>query len=399
VTTRPTGPIAWSLCTTLVATMLLTAASLPAAAQTTAPTQSRAATVELDLPVADASVARAGSSTSVLLVEGSTGQVLVAQDAERIRPIASTIKLVTALAVVAALPPRSLIDVGEEVIGIQGAQFGLRPGEQWSVEDLLAALLLRSGNEVAIALAVAVAGSEDAFLERMVSVLEGIGIEGVRPASATGLRLGDALTAHQLALVARAALAEPRIASIVGLRSATAAGRDADLDNRNLLIGSYEGATGLKTGFTDAAGYTLAASARRDDRELIAIVLGASSEQERLALATRLLDHGFERTRRQRLGGELELRTGSGRVLLTTPDVLVTTDRDASIRLAWPARLRGGDPLDAVVAEIDRRPVGSLPVVRVDARQPSLGTASLGQGLADGTYTALRAASLAGLLG
>jgi len=353
----------------------------------------------LDLPVGDASIVRAGSGLSVLLVEGSTGQILIAQDADRIRPIASTIKLVTALAVVDALPRRTLVDIGDEVVGVDGAQFGLRPGEQWSVEDLLAALLLRSGNEVAIALAVAVAGSEEAFIDRMVAVLEDLGIEGIRPASSTGLRLGDALSAQQLAVVARASLAEPRIASIVGLRSATSSGRDADLGNRNLLIGSYDGANGIKTGFTEAAGYTLAASARRDGRELIAIVLGASTEQERVALATRLLDHGFQRTRRHRLGGEIELRTGSGRVLFTTPDLVVTTPLDATVRLAWPSQLRGGDLLDAVPAEVDRRTVGSIPVVRVDARRPSPGTASLGQGLADGAYTALRAASLTGLLG
>jgi D-alanyl-D-alanine carboxypeptidase len=355
----------------------------------------------LELPVGDAAFARAGSGLSVLLVEGSTGQHLVAQDAGRVRPIASTIKLVTALAVVEALPPRSLVDVGEEVVGVDGAQFGLRPGERWSVEDLLAALLLRSGNEVAIALAVAVSGSEDAFLERMDQVLRGLGIEDARPESSTGLRPGDALSAEQLAVVARAALSEPRIATIVGLRRATplGLGRERDLDNRNLLVGTYEGATGLKTGFTEAAGYTLAASARRDGRELVAIVLGAGSEQERLAIAQRLLDHGFERTEPRTLGGALELRTGSGRVLLTTPSVVVTTPLGASLRLAWPSQPRGGDVIETVTVEMERRRVGAMPVVRVDARTPRTGTASLGQGVADGVYTALRSASLSGLLG
>lgn len=383
----------------LLAALLVLPSPSPVRAQSEAPTPAGAPSVGLDVPVAEATFSRAGSEMSVLLVEAATGQVLVAQDAERVRPIASTIKLVTALVVVDALPPRSLIDVGEEVVGIEGAQFGLRPGEQWSVEDLLAALLLRSGNEVAIALAFAVAGDEDAFIDRMVAVLEGLGIDGVRPASSSGLRLGDALSAEQLAVVARAALAQPRIASIVALRSATASGRDADLDNRNLLIGRYEGATGLKTGFTEAAGYTLAASARRDERELIAIVLGAASEEERLAVATRLLDHGFDRTRRHALGGELELRTGSGRVLLTTPDVVITIPRDAQARLVWPVALRGGDLVTLVPAEVDRRSIGAVPVVRVDARRPSGGTASLGQGMADGVYTSLRAASLSGLLG
>jgi D-alanyl-D-alanine carboxypeptidase len=383
----------------VVVILALPAWSSSALAQTDPPSSRSPGSLGLDLPIGDGRSVGAGPSVSVILVEGATGQVLVAQDAQRARPVASTIKLVTALAVTDAVPAGTLIDVGPEVIGVEGAQFGLRPGEQWSVEDLLAALLLRSGNEVALALAVATAGSEEAFVGRMVTVLERLGIDGVRPASSTGLRVGDALSAEQLAVVSRAALAEPRIASIVGLRRATSAGRDTDLGNRNLLIGSYEGANGLKTGFTEAAGHTLAASARRADRELIAIVLGASSEQERLELAARLLDHGFDRTVRQRLGGELELRTGSGRVLLTTPRISITTTPDASIRLAWPARLRGGDAIATVPVEIDRHLTGSIPVVRVDARRPTPGTAALGQGLADGTYTALRAASLAGLLG
>jgi D-alanyl-D-alanine carboxypeptidase len=370
-----------------------------AVAQSSTPSVVTARPAGLMLPVSDAGFARAGTGMSLLLVEGSTGQHLVAQDAERVRPVASTIKLVTALAVIDALPPRSLIDIGDEVLGIDGAQFGLRPGEQWSVEDLLAALLLRSGNEVAIALAVAVAGSEAAFIERMVEILRRLGMDDVRPESSTGLRPGDALSAEQLAVVSRAALAEPRIATIVGLRRSTSLGREADLDNRNLLIGTYEGATGLKTGYTEAAGYTLAASARRDGRQLVAIVLGAGSEQERLAIAQRLLDHGFDRTERRSVGGALELRTGSGRVLLTTSSVVVTTPSGASVALAWPSQLRGGDVIASVPVELDRRRIGALDVVTVDARVRRMGTASLGQGLADGAYTALRTASLAGLLG
>jgi serine-type D-Ala-D-Ala carboxypeptidase (penicillin-binding protein 5/6) len=353
----------------------------------------------LEVPAADAASIGAREGLSLLLIEGLSGQVLLAQDARQVRPVASIIKLVTALAVVDALPPRSLIDVGDEVLDVDGARFGLRPGEQWSVEDLLAALLLRSGNEVAVALAVAVAGSESAFVDRMADVLVQLGIDGVRPASASGLALGDALSAEQLGTVSRAALAEPRIATIVGLRATTAAGREADLTNRNLLIGRYDGANGIKTGFTEAAGYSLAASARRDGRELIAIVLGAASEQERLVLAERLLDHGFLRTELRTVGGELELRTGAGRVLLATPRANVTTPIGHDVTLAWPTLLRGADQSGQVAVMLDRRSIGALPVVRVDAQDRRTGDASLGQGLADGVYTSLRAASLAGLLG
>lgn len=383
---------------TRCAALALVVAFVPLGIASAGPSAADTAAV-LEVPAADAAVIGAREGLSLLLVEGLSGQVLLAQGTQEVRPVASIIKLVTALAVVAALPPRSLIDVGDEVLGVDGAQFGLRPGEQWSVEDLLAALLLRSGNEVAVALAVAVAGSESAFVDRMADVLMQLGIDGVRPASASGLSIGDALSAEQLATVARAALAEPRIAGVVGLRATTASGRDADLSNRNLLIGRYDGANGLKTGFTEAAGYSLAASARRDGRELIAIVLGAASEQERLVLAERLLDHGFLRTELRTVGGELELRTGAGRVLLATPRTHVTVPIGSGITLGWPALLRGGDQPGQVVVVMDRDSIGALPVVRVNAQERRTGDASLGQGLADGVYTSLRAASLAGLLG
>jgi serine-type D-Ala-D-Ala carboxypeptidase (penicillin-binding protein 5/6) len=355
------------------------------------------------LAPADAETTRAvtGASDglSVLLVEGATGQSILALDVAERRPLASTTKLVTALVVVDALPAGSLVSVGEEVRGATGSLLGLRPGELWSVEDLLAGLLLRSGNEVATALAVAVAGSEVAFLRRMDAHAATLGIAETGFASASGLEDDDRLSAEELAVIARAVLAEPRLRTIVGQQRTTLAGGTVPVENRNLLVGRLLGATGLKTGFTNAAGFTIVASAERDGRELVAVVLGATSEEERLSVAQRALEHGFASTSLRPVGGTLELRGGRGPVLLTAVPTALTVPRDAEVVLAWPPALRPDDAPEEVALVVGSRSAGATAVVRTDGREVAGGGAGLGAALADGAYAAMRARSLAGALG
>ena len=373
---------------------------LPRAAADTRPTPAVAPVLhELRVRPAPANiVVRVAPEVSLLLVEVASGQILVAQDDQRRRPVASAIKLLTALTVVDLVPADTLITVGEEIRNVEGANFGLRVGEVWSVEDLLVALLLRSGNEVAMTLAAAAAGDESRFVGEMGRVLIDLGVAGATIESASGLSPRDELSAQELALVARAALREPRIAGVLGRTSTTIAQGAIPVENRNLLVGRYAGATGLKTGFTSAAGFTLAASASREGRDLVAIVLGATSEEERLRLSAALLDHGFDRTERRQVRGTLELRSGTGPVQFVAGGTTITTDRSSVIDLAWPASLRPDDDLVVVGLRIDGQDVGTVPVVRADARVPARGS-NLGTALAEGIYTSLRAAGLAGALG
>jgi D-alanyl-D-alanine carboxypeptidase len=369
----------------------------PAAANAEAAVSTDATVATFGPAAIDGTVFRPPAGVSLLLAEGASGHVLVAHDAQRRRPVASTIKLLTALVVVDRIGPGAIVEIGPEVLGVDGASFGLRPGERWTVEDLLVGLLLRSGNEVAESLAVAAAGSSEAFILAMAERLELLGIGGVVPASPTGLERDDALSAEELAIIARSALAEPRIAGIVGLRTATV-GTGATSQNRNLLIGRYAGATGLKTGFTEPAGHTLVASARRDGRELIAVVLGARTEEERFRLAERLLDHGFTSTSFERFEQRIELRSGAGRVMLAVGPVPVSHLAGREVVALWEPRLRPDDPIRTVALSSGTRGLGSVDVARVDARQIATGTASVGQGIADGVYAGLRAAGLAGSL-
>lgn len=347
------------------------------------------------LPPRDAADLGLPPHLHVALVEAASGQTLVAAGATARRPIASAIKLVTALAVVAALPPGAAVVIGDEVRGIEGSSYGLRPGETRSVEDLLAGLLLRSGNDTAVALAVAVAGSEEAFTADMADVLEGLGIMGVRPMSASGLEVGDALSADELATVARAALAEPRIRALVGSPAVLLAD-GSEVENRNTFLTDVVGATGLKTGFTSAAGFTLAASALRDGRELVAIVLGARDDVERRDAAARLIDHGYAATRRTRVLGVLDLRTAAGPVEFRADLGTVTVGEEDDVHLLWPATVRPSDPSVVVPLSVRGAVTGSVTIDRADGRDGARAT-GLGRALVDGVYAALRPAALAGI--
>lgn len=337
------------------------------------------------------------AGVSVLLVEGATGQRLLGVDADRRRPVASTIKLVTALVATEALAPGSVVVPGPEVLDVGGASAGLRPGTAWDVDDLLAALLLRSGNDAAVALATAVAGDEGAFVTRMEERLAALGID-VELASASGLAEGDALSAAELAVVARAALAEPRVAGPAGSREVvTTAG--AVLENRNRLVTLLDGATGLKTGFTSAAGWSLVASADRDGRALVAVVLGAADDAQRIALASDLLERGFAATVPAPTAGRLTLRTGRGEVVLSADAGTLTVPTGERPRLGWPATLDPAVPPASVAVLVGGAELARADVAVEDARRGGTGASGLGAAAATGAYAALRAAGAAGLLG
>lgn len=340
------------------------------------------------LPATPARALGVPSPVSVVLVEASTGQILAAQDAETRRPIASAIKLLTALVVVDALPAGTTVTVGDEVRGIEGSSYGLRPGETRSVEDLLAGLLLRSGNDVAVALAIAVAGSEEAFVDRMADRLAVLGIDA-RPGSASGLEETDALTATELAVVARAALAEPRIGDLVG-RTVVDLPGGVEVENRNAFLVDDPTATGLKTGFTNAAGFTLAASAEREGRPLIAVVLGAKDDQERRDVVRRLIEHGYASTTPTRVESSLGLRTTGGPVELRIDLGTLTVPVGAGLRVAWPEGIRPTDASVRVPLVVGDQDAGEVQAVRRDGRAEGPPVASLGRALADGAYAALR---------
>lgn len=247
----------------------------------------------VDTPPPDWPSPPPASARSYLLVDADTGQVLAAREPDEPQVVASTVKLLTILTALQTLSPDETIVVGEEA-AVGGAGASVDPGESWLVADLLDAILVRSGNDAALALAGAASdGDIDDFVARMDATARDLGLTDVHLTEPTGLADANRLSARALATIGRAALADPRIRESAG--KAVVDLPDLGLQEaRNLLIGAYDGATGLKTGFTDLAGYCLVASVERDGRELVAVILGAREDPARFEEAAALFDHAFE---------------------------------------------------------------------------------------------------------
>ena len=235
------------------------------------------------------------TAQSFVLLDADTGQVLAERAADEPRLVASTVQLLTVITALQELDPDDEVVVGPEADpGEGGAGASVDPGETWTVADLLDAIIVRSGNDAARALAGAVTdGDLDAFTDRMEATAERLGLEDVVLTEPTGLADANRLSARALGTIARVALADPRIVEAASQDTVDLPDLPV-LGNRNLLVGSYDGATGLKTGHTSAAGWCLVASAERDGAELIAVVLGAREDADRFSEAAALLDHGFQ---------------------------------------------------------------------------------------------------------
>ena len=235
-----------------------------------------------------------------LLFDVNTGRVLWRHRPTRVLPIASLTKMMTALVVVDRVPGKATARITAEALAYTGSGVGLLPrGKRVSVGALLHGLLLPSGNDAAIALAIRAAGSVPRFVDLMNRRARAMGLACTRFSSVSGIRdQGNHSCASDLAALGRAVLREPRLARIVRRRAAVLPfpikGRRLYLYNNNPLLRSgYRGATGIKTGYTVAAGRCLVASARRGRVRLGVVLLGSPDPG---AQARRLLDRGFVQT-------------------------------------------------------------------------------------------------------
>jgi serine-type D-Ala-D-Ala carboxypeptidase (penicillin-binding protein 5/6) len=277
---------------------LLDSGTAPLAGGGTAPSP---LAVRLDDPRDTVTVRFKQQPAAGLLFDLDSGRVLWRQRPERVLPIASLTKMMTALVAVERLPEDGRVTITEEALAYTGSGVGMfKRGKRIEVRTMLHGLLLPSGNDAAIALAQQAAGSVREFIVLMNARARAMGLACTRFSSVSGIRdSGNHSCAPDLAALARAVLREPRLARIVRRRSAVLPfpikGRKLYLYNNNpLLRMGYRGTTGVKTGYTEAAGRCLVATVRRGGRHL-GIVLLDSPDPGRQAV--RLFDRAFSRIR------------------------------------------------------------------------------------------------------
>ena len=237
---------------------------------------------------------------SALLMEKATGTVLFAKDEHTPREGASVTKVMTLLLTMEAIDSGTLsyddtVTGSAHAASMGGSQIWLKEGEQMRAEDLIKAVCVVSGNDAAVALGEHLAGSEEAFVERMNARAKELGMNDTHFLNCTGLPAeGHVTSAYDIALMSRELiLHHPDIRRFTTIWMDSLRDGESLLVNTNKLVRFYPGATGLKTGSTSSAKYCISATAEKDGMELIAVVLGGSTSDKRFADAKALLNYGF----------------------------------------------------------------------------------------------------------
>jgi len=309
------------------------------------------------------------SSKSYLLVDMLSQQILAAKNPdERVEP-ASLTKLMTAYVVFDALRQKRVtlsqpVTISEKAWRAPGSRMFLDPGKVVAIEDLLHGMIVQSGNDASIALAQGIAGSEELFVEQMNREAARLGLKNSSFVNATGLpNRQQYSTATDLAMLSAAIIHEfPQYFPMYRLREFRY--NDITQYNRNRLLGRDPFVDGLKTGYTESAGFCMIATAQRNGRRLIAVVIDAGSESGRAAEAQRLLNYGFEAFDTVKLYArgqpvhQLPVWKGSSKHLEAgfADDYYVTIPKGLGERLK--ARLESMQPLVAPISAGDR--VGTL---------------------------------------
>lgn len=237
------------------------------------------------------------SARSAILMERETGKVLLAHNERERLPMASTTKVMTALMTLEYGRLDEVVTVGRNAYGVPGTSIYLNLGEKITLRDLLYGLMLASGNDAAMAIAEHIGGDVETFCRMMTERAAQLGCTDTVFLTPHGLpKDGHFTTAYDLALIAQEAMKHDLFREIVSTRRASIPweGRSYQriLNNKNKLLSTYEGATGIKTGYTKAAGRCLVFGAKRDGLEVIGVVLRCSDWFDE---AARLMDAAFER--------------------------------------------------------------------------------------------------------
>ena len=332
---------------------------------------------------------------AVLLLEPESGQILFEMNADAPRAVASVTKVMTILLTLEAIEQGRIsvdqsVAISEKASGMGGSQVLLDTGEVQTVDVLLKSMIVGSANDASVALAELMYGSQELCVDQMNARAAELGMAHTHFVNCTGLPAeGQHTTARDVARMTMAMLRHELYFRYSGVwldEVDHGDGRVTQLTNTNKLIRLYDGCDGGKTGSTDEAGYCIAATARRGDMRLIAVVLGAPSGSERFDLAGKMFDYGFANyrlypvaQRGTKIKGTLPVEGGrpDGVSLILDGDLtlLVTkgSEQDVSLVPELPERVEApvevGDLIGYVRVEKGGRTLAKLPVVAASASE------------------------------
>ncbi len=276
--------------------------------------------IVLLIAIAGVPAGAAAAGGASLVIDAGTGRTLHAADAEALRHPASLTKMMTLFLLFDALErgevkPSTRMRVSPRAAAMPPTKLGLRPGSHITVHDAILALATKSANDVAVVVAEALAGDENRFAQRMTRKAQALGMTRTTFRNASGLHHPQQrTTARDMATLARALLRDhPRLYRYFS--TTTFAYGGSRYANHNRLLQTYRGVDGIKTGFTNASGYNLVASARRDGIRLIGVVLGSSSADARNRTMAHLLDRSFQRAAAERATAAAKVAPGKRKAI------------------------------------------------------------------------------------
>jgi len=332
------------------------------------------------------------SAPSALLMEAGTGQVIYDKNAHEAMPPASVTKVMTMLLIYDAIEAEKInlkdkVTTSEYAASMGGSQVFLEPGEIQTVDTMLKCIAVASANDACVAMAEYISGTEDEFVNQMNERAQGLGMENTTFKNCNGLDAdGHVTTAYDIALMSRELIIKyPEIFNYTQIwmedithvtkKGATQFG----LSNTNKLIKQYAYATGLKTGSTSKAKFCLSATAKKDDVELIAVIMAAEDSKARLKDAINLLNYGFgkcqifseeqitglepiEVTRGQENSLPVEAQSGFKYVDISGAD-LSAVERTVSLSKAVRAPVKKGDQVGEIQYLLGGEQIGTIPIL------------------------------------
>ena len=237
------------------------------------------------------------NSRIALIYDRASGRILYEKNGNKQTPMASTTKIMTAIVVLENANLKDTVTITSKAAGTGGSRLGLKKNDKITVNDLLYGLMLRSGNDAAVALAIHIGGSIEGFAQMMNDKAKEMGLTNSHFVVPHGLdNEGHYTTAYELAKMADYALNIAKFKEIVSTKSTTIYinGYAKAINNTNQLLGSISGVYGVKTGFTNGAGRCLVSSCKRDDLDIITVIIGADTTKMRTADTIKLIQYAYE---------------------------------------------------------------------------------------------------------